>query len=83
MGNVRDVKTWYEKPLFTKGVLLTVMIRLAVAEESDIVIDAVSDLQDFSTPSTIAKALIELIKRKPNVFVIFTSGTWVRTTFII
>lgn len=51
--------------------------RMPIAEESDVVVEIVSDLQNPDTTSVVAKALIELLKRKPHIVVIYTSGTWV------
>lgn len=50
---------------------------LSAAEESDIIVEAVSDLKDFTTTNTVAAALFDLVKRKPHILIIYTSGTWV------
>jgi len=50
---------------------------LPVAEASDVVIEAIADYQNPATAGIVAKALTELLHRKPNITVIYTSGTWV------
>eukprot|EP01117_Protostelium_nocturnum_P013591 TRINITY_DN5090_c0_g1_i1.p1 TRINITY_DN5090_c0_g1~~TRINITY_DN5090_c0_g1_i1.p1 ORF type:complete len:248 (-),score=87.11 TRINITY_DN5090_c0_g1_i1:43-786(-) len=47
------------------------------AEEADVIVEAVGDYVDYSTPGTLLKALTEIVKKKPSVTVIYTSGIWV------
>jgi len=49
---------------------------LKVAEESDIIIEAISDYSSHDTVENVSKALTDLAKRKPHTTVIFSSGTW-------
>eukprot|EP01117_Protostelium_nocturnum_P018714 TRINITY_DN7888_c0_g1_i1.p1 TRINITY_DN7888_c0_g1~~TRINITY_DN7888_c0_g1_i1.p1 ORF type:complete len:284 (+),score=89.43 TRINITY_DN7888_c0_g1_i1:71-922(+) len=48
-----------------------------VAEESDVIVEAVGDYVDYSTPSILLKALSEIAKKKPSITIIYTSGVWV------
>lgn len=50
---------------------------LKVAEESDVVVEAVADYSNAATSGILAKALTELQQRKPQITIIYTSGTWV------
>jgi nucleoside-diphosphate-sugar epimerase len=48
------------------------------AQNSDIIIEAVADYQDWTTPSIIQKAIAEhVLPKNKNVVVIYTSGVWV------
>ncbi|PRP80151.1 hypothetical protein PROFUN_12234 [Planoprotostelium fungivorum] len=47
------------------------------AEEADIIVDAVADYADRSTPSIIANQLVPLLQQKPQLSVVYTSGIWV------
>jgi len=50
---------------------------LKVAEEVDIIVDALADYQDTTTAKTVADALVALVKRQPHTVIIYTSGVWV------
>lgn len=50
---------------------------LSVAEESDVVVESIADYQNPATAKVVSEALIALLKRKPNILVIYTSGIWV------
>jgi len=50
---------------------------LPIAEQSDVIVEAIADYQSRDTAGIVAKALIELLHRKPHITVIYTSGTWV------
>jgi len=49
----------------------------SVAESSDIIIEAISDFQDYSTGPTVLKALEAILKKDPTKIVIATTGIWV------
>jgi len=47
------------------------------ANSADVIIDAVADYQDYSTPGIIQKHLLEILKKDPSKKIIYTSGVWV------
>jgi len=46
------------------------------AEECSIIIEAISDYQDYSTPGKVQQVLIDILKRDKSKIVIYTSGVW-------
>jgi len=50
---------------------------IKVAEQVDIIVEAVADYQDYSTGSVVGAALIKLLQAHKQKIVIYTSGVWV------
>jgi len=47
------------------------------AEEADIIVEAVADYTDRTTPLVLQKSLLALVQQKPHITILYTSGVWV------
>jgi len=63
------------RPLIGKA--QDVAVWQSAAESADIVIEAIADYQDYTTVPTVAKSLVEILKKDPKKVVVATSGVWV------
>jgi len=49
----------------------------AIANSVDIIVEALSDFQDYSSAGTVQKVLLDILSKHKNKTVIYTSGVWV------